>query len=183
MVIYKTSLFEETPPELLSGVNDSKKLTPRQRSAALGIIEDLSECVLFQMVSHALVDRYNVNGATRHAILKLLARTPLKPDIILMDGKVSHLVDIPLRAVVQGDSLSLSIASASILAKINRDRIMEKLDRVYPGYDFSRHKGYGTLSHRQTIRDKGPCPIHRKTFEPLRGMLEENDCYSGKLLF
>jgi ribonuclease HII len=127
------------------------------------------------MVSHRTVDRLNINGATEYAIKKLLADMPRKPDIILLDGNFSFDLGIPRISVKKGDRRSLSIASASIAAKVTRDAVMERFAGIYPGYDFDSSKGYGTLKHRKALERAGGCPIHRLSYEPLKSLRAPTD--------
>jgi ribonuclease HII len=123
------------------------------------------------MVSHNCVDNYNVNGATEFALKKLITGIPYTPDMVLMDGNFKFKVDFPFQSVIKGDQLSISIASASIIAKVNRDIILDKLDQIYNGYGFSKNKGYGTKAHRDAIDKLGHSQVHRKTYEPVKSML------------
>lgn len=167
--------FVKASSEELSGINDSKKLSHGQRLRALDRIRRHASVAAWTLVSHRIVDRLNVNGATEFALNKILGIIPLKPDIIMLDGNFSFRTGIPVMPVKKGDSLSLSIASASIMAKVNRDLIMERLDQVYPGYGLARNKGYGTERHIDAIRRNGCSPIHRMSYEPMKSM-----AYSGK---
>jgi ribonuclease HII len=123
------------------------------------------------MVSHRIIDRLNVNGATEYALNKLLRSLPMTPDIVLLDGNYKFQCDVPVRTVTRGDSLSLSIASASIMAKVNRDAVMEKMDERFPGYGIGKNKGYGTGHHMLALRNRGFSPIHRRSYDPVKTML------------
>lgn len=173
LVVYGRSFILDASCEELcrSFINDSKKLTPRQRGEALVIVRRHSETSLSAIISPRLIDLLNINGATELAVRRLLGKLPFRPDVVLMDGNFSFHVGVPFVSVVKGDNRSLTIASASVLAKTRRDRIMEKFDLIYPGYGFTRNKGYGTLVHRQAIAKKGPADIHRKTYEPVRSLI------------
>ncbi len=172
-VVYSASLYENPPEILLHHVNDSKALNHRKRLKALDVVRDNALHVGVIMVSHRTVDRLNVNRATEYALKKIVEISPLRPDLVIMDGKFNFDIGVPFMSVVGGDAASLSIASASVAAKVRRDEIMVRMDTRYPGYDFSLHKGYGTALHRRLIADKGPSPIHRRTYEPLKSMLNE----------
>jgi ribonuclease HII len=169
-VIYSGG-FIESPPDGISMINDSKKLSAKKRAAALEFIEQHALCATARLVSHEIVDALNINGATKFAIERLILEMPVRPDVILLDGNFSFDFDIPCISVKGGDARSFSIASASIAAKVRRDKIMEKMDALYTGYGFAVNKGYGTLLHRNAILSAGPSPIHRKSYEPLKGML------------
>jgi ribonuclease HII len=173
IVIYDREIIMSSPEVLLENIDDSKKLTPAKRIRSMGIIMENSVFMKAEMVSHAIVDRLNVNAATEFALGKLLLRLPVKPDVIIMDGNFNFSVGIPVISVIGGDSKSITIASASIAAKVTRDGIMDKFGTIYPDYGFGKHKGYGTAAHREAIIKFGPCPIHRKTYEPVKSMIKK----------
>lgn len=170
LVVYPAEIFSSPPDDLLRFVRDSKKLTHKGRVRALECIRIHALCVSTCLVSHKTVDRLNVNGATEYALCRLIAGLSIQPDLVLMDGNFRFNAGVTVKSVVGGDGLSLSIASASIAAKVERDCIMERLDVRYPGYGFARHKGYGTALHRKIIMEKGPSPVHRLTYEPVKSM-------------
>ena len=158
---------------LLNQLDDSKKLSPLQRDALYeALVQD--PCVFYGIgiVEPADIDRINILQATFLAMQKAVLDLPGSPDYLLVDGNRLPKVSIAAKAVVKGDSLSLSIAAASILAKVTRDRILEKLDLEYPLYGFKKHKGYGTADHLRAIELHGPCIAHRKSFEPIKSLLE-----------
>ena len=148
----------------LNGVNDSKKLSPDKRERLFDVIMDQALSVGIGMGSPELIDEINILQATRFAMLEAVGQLAPQPDYILIDGIST--IDSPLsqKIIKKGDALSLSIAAASIIAKVTRDRLMRKLDQIHPGYGFSGHKGYGSALHLEAIRRLGPCPIHRLTF-------------------
>jgi len=156
---------------LIEGLDDSKKLTPLQRSHLYKkISEDPKIIHGIGVVSHEEIDRINILQATIVAMLKAVSQLKEKPDYILCDGlKLPHDA-IPTEKIIKGDSLSLSIAAASILAKVTRDRLMLEYHEKFPEYGFDKHKGYGTEKHRAAIARLGPCAIHRKTFEPIKSL-------------
>ena len=156
-------------------VNDSKKISEKKREELLAIFKDRSVCSLTAHISHNLVDTLNVNGATAEAILRLIKKSPAKPDLLLMDGNFSFDLGIPIVSIKKGDTLSVSIASASIIAKVERDNIMKKMNLVYPGYSFEKNKGYGTKLHRDAIHTIGYCNIHRKSYEPVKSLLKKSN--------
>jgi ribonuclease HII len=172
--IYESRLFSQTIPEELSLVNDSKKLTHKTRCTALDSIRETALCVKHYAVPHDLVDKLNINGATLYALRMMIAELPIQPDCVIMDGNFSFTLSIPFIPVIKGDSRSVTIASASIEAKVSRDRIMTDLDGEYPGYGFSVHKGYGTERHREAIERLGPSAIHRLSYEPVKSMVMNN---------
>lgn len=161
----------------LSEVNDSKKLTPRKRECLYGSILRHAAGVGVGIVDAAEIDRINILQAALCSMVlavKNLAMKPglLPPDYLLVDGNFPIPMDLPQEAVVKGDARSISIAAASIIAKVTRDRLMEGYHRQYPQYGFSGHKGYPTKAHRLAIAAHGPSPIHRKTFKGVREHVE-----------
>jgi len=149
---------------LIKGVNDSKKLSPDTRERLFDAIMSQALSVGIGMGSAELIDRINILQATRHAMLEAVSQLAPQPDYLLIDGISTINSPIPQKTIKKGDSLSLSIAAASIIAKVTRDRLMRELDRIHPGYGFSGHKGYGSASHMEAIRRLGPSPVHRLTF-------------------
>lgn len=146
------------------GLNDSKKLTPARRRQLYGEITRHALDWNVSFVEPVIIDEINILEATRLAMKKAVEGLRLKPDLLLIDAIQLDLDSIDTWSIVRGDSLSISIAAASILAKVTRDRAMEDYDRIYPGYGFSRHKGYGTKEHYEALLKLGPTPIHRKKF-------------------
>jgi ribonuclease HII len=149
---------------LIKGVNDSKKLSPDTRERLFDTIIAQAVSVGIGMGSAELIDRINILQATRHAMLDAVSQLTPQPDYLLIDGISTIGSPIPQKTIKKGDSLSLSIAAASIIAKVTRDRLMRELDVTYPGYGFSGHKGYGSVLHMEAIRLLGPSPVHRLTF-------------------
>jgi ribonuclease HII len=123
------------------------------------------------VVSHEVIDERGIAPATRLAMRHAIEQVSIRPEFLLIDYVRLPDVRIPQKSIVNGDSLCLSIAAASIVAKVTRDRLMVELDGQFPGYGLAQHKGYGTREHLEALRKLGPCPIHRKTFEPVRGRL------------
>ena len=161
------------PPDLqIPGLNDSKKLTDKKRQELFEIITAEAVSYGIALVSEAEIDEINILQATFLAMEQAVARMDVQPDIVLVDGNREPKMGYPVKTVVKGDSLSASIAAASILAKVTRDRLMEQLDETYPQYGFAVHKGYGTKRHYAALREFGPCPIHRMTF--LKKFYEKN---------
>ncbi|HUU41324.1 MAG TPA: ribonuclease HII [Desulfatiglandales bacterium] len=149
----------------LTGVKDSKKMSPRSREEAFFIIQSRALDISLAVVSPQEIDRINILQATRKAMkLAVLSLDP-QPDYLLIDGIQD--IDLPIRqrCIIKGDQLSLSISAASVLAKVYRDRIMNSYHELYPVYEFSLNKGYGTRGHIQAIDRYGPCRIHRITFK------------------
>lgn len=153
----------------LAGVADSKQLTPTQR-------DRLYDLVLQQAVGWAVgiepaagIDASGIAAATRSAMLSAILALPQPPDFLLIDYMRLAALATPQRSLIRGDSTVLSIAAASIVAKVTRDRLMVELERCYPGYGFQQHKGYGTAGHQAALRRLGPCPEHRLSFQPVQG--------------
>lgn len=154
--------------EHLSGVRDSKQMTPAERASCAVRIrrEALACCVGF--ASNEEIDSLGILPATRLAVRRAIEGLPICPQHLLVDYLLLPEISLPQTPLVKGDARSLSIASASVLAKTARDELICKLDTEYPGYGFARHKGYGTAAHREAIERLGPCPIHRITFAPVK---------------
>ncbi|MBK7257389.1 MAG: ribonuclease HII [Ignavibacteriae bacterium] len=155
---------------LIPGVDDSKKLTAAKREALYDVISLPAVAAGTGIVGHEVIDRINILQATYRAMHQALAALSVMPGHVLVDGNRFAGTGIPFTTIVDGDALSHSIAAASIIAKVTRDRLLCDYDRLYPAYGFARHKGYGTAQHRAAIVAHGPCPIHRSTF--LSGILD-----------
>jgi ribonuclease HII len=156
------------PPEL-EGLNDSKQLTAAQREKFFAF---LTTCVDVQFaiaqVGAGQIDAINILRATHRAMNEALAQLQPAPEHALVDGRPVKTMPVPHTPIVQGDARSYSIAAASVLAKVTRDRLMLVFDQQWPQYGFAEHKGYGTEQHLAAITAHGPCPIHRRSFAPLR---------------
>ena len=152
------------PGYLLEGLNDSKKVSPKKREKLYESILRDAICCSVGRAAPEEIDAVNILNATFLAMHRAVYGLNPLPDFVLVDGNRIRGIDIDCRCVVKGDSLSCSIAAASILAKVERDRYIEKLDETYPGYGLAQHKGYPTRQHYAAIREKGILPIHRKSF-------------------
>jgi ribonuclease HII len=152
----------------IKGIDDSKKLSPSKRESLYDMIMEKSLDVKVGIGEHFLIDEVNILQATLLSMKKAVLGLSTRPDFLLIDGNCSIPVNIPQKAIVKGDSSCLSIAAASIIAKVTRDRLMVEYGEIYPGYGFSDHKGYGCASHLSAIAQLGPCEIHRKTFRGVR---------------
>ncbi len=155
----------------LAGVNDSKKLTARKRSSLAGKIKKQALAWSVVSIYPPYLDQINILNATRQAMTLAVSHLNIEPDYLLIDALKLDDVNIKQRAIIKGDSLSISIACASIIAKVDRDESMREFDSIFPGYNFSQHKGYATREHLEKLFDLGPCMIHRKSFEPVKSML------------
>lgn len=159
------------PPDAdLPGLNDSKKLTPRRREALFELIKQRAVAYCVAEASVEEIDTLNILEADLLAMRRAIAGlhtpdgTPVTADFALIDGNIARDFPIPVRAVIKGDASSLSIAAASVLAKVTRDRLCIELDAQYPQYGIAKHKGYGTAAHMAALRQYGASPIHRKKF-------------------
>lgn len=148
----------------IPGLNDSKKLTDKKRRELFPIIKEKAVAYGIGLASHEEIDQINILQATFLAMERAIAQLSVKPELALIDGNREKDFGIPVKTVVHGDSLSASIAAASILAKVTRDDLLLELAKEYPQYGFEIHKGYGTKAHYEALRTYGPCAIHRMTF-------------------
>ena len=149
-------------------IHDSKQLTAAQREEAADVLRDKALSMSTGIATHEEIDRVGIVGATRLAMARAINALPLQPQFLLLDAFPLPDVDIPQKAIVRGDALCLSIAAASIIAKVERDRLMVEHDGLYPGYGFASHKGYASSHHLEALRERGPSPIHRHSFAPVR---------------
>ena len=153
------------PPGLeLAGLNDSKKVSPRKREELFAQIQAQAVAWAVASVDEGEIDRINILNARMLAMDRAIQALDPAPEYALIDGNRNTGIRCPNETVVKGDGRSASIAAASILAKVSRDRYMKEMDARYPGYGFARHKGYPTKAHYEALRRLGPCPIHRRTF-------------------
>ena len=152
----------------MDGLTDSKKLTPKMRDRLFPLIQDRAEAWSVAWVEAEEIDETDILSARMNAMQRAIDGLGVKPAFALIDGNRDHgksgAVTTPHTTIVKGDSLSASIAAASILAKVSRDRYMEEMAELYPQYAFEKHKGYPTKLHYEKLRQYGPCPIHRRTF-------------------
>ena len=147
------------------GIDDSKKLSPKKREELAEIIKEKALAWSVGWVGPERIDEVNILEATKEAMTQAVQGLSLQPDHVLIDGNFTvRALALPQTAIVKGDANSTSIAAASILAKVTRDRYMEEMDAVYPGYAFASNKGYGTKAHYDGLKAQGPTPIHRRSF-------------------
>jgi ribonuclease HII len=162
-------LHNPTALAQLSQVNDSKQLTTRQRAHLYDIITATVLAYGVALVDAVTIDQIGIIAATKQAMTDALTQLTPAADYLLIDGRIRlQQINLPQQAIIRGDAKSLSIAAASILAKVTRDRLMIELDAHYPHYGFAQHKGYGTARHLAALAQHGPCPLHRHTFAPIR---------------
>ena len=148
----------------LPGLNDSKKLSEKKREQLFPEIQRIALAWSVAFATVEEIEERNILGATMLAMNRAIAGLSLKPELALIDGNRNKEIEMPSRCVVHGDARCASIAAASILAKVSRDRLMVELSREYPQYGFEQHKGYGTRAHYEALREYGPCPAHRPSF-------------------
>ncbi|MGN0499068.1 MAG: ribonuclease HII [Acutalibacteraceae bacterium] len=156
---------------ILDGVNDSKKLSEKKREQLFDVITEKAAAYCVAWASVEEIEEINILNAAMLAMKRAVEGLSMKADFALIDGNKTPDLDIPAYPIVKGDALSMSIASASILAKVSRDRLMYEYDEKYPEYQFAKHKGYGTKLHKEMLLKYGPCEIHRPSF--LKKILKE----------
>lgn len=150
---------------VIEGLNDSKKLSEKRREALYDVIKEKAIAYSIAFASVEEIEEHNILQATFMAMTRAVEGLSAKADYALIDGnKIPPQLQIPAEYVIGGDAISASIAAASVLAKVTRDRLMVEMEDIYPGYDFKKHKGYGTKVHREALQELGPCPIHRMSF-------------------
>ncbi len=156
------------PGFAVAGITDSKKLTPRKRDIFFDILMEQALSVSTGLATVEEIDDINILQASLLSMVRAVKGLDPAPDYLLIDGKFTIGSDLPQEAIIKGDARSISIAAASIIAKVTRDRIMKTLHDQYPRYGFDRHKGYPTAMHRAALLEFGPSPVHRKTFQGVR---------------
>ena len=155
----------------LPRINDSKKLSAAVREELFAQISDIAISYHVALIDAETIDCMNILQATRMGMYEAIAALTPAPDEVLIDAVQLPKLSMPSQSIIKGDAKSASIAAASILAKVTRDRLMDEYDFTYPNYGFAKHKGYGTREHVEAIRTYGVCPLHRKSFEPIRSIL------------
>ncbi|WP_195983508.1 ribonuclease HII [Clostridium sp. D33t1_170424_F3] len=148
----------------IEGLNDSKKLSEKKRELLFDEIIKTAVSYSVAFATEQEIDEINILQATFLAMKRACDGLAIRPEFALVDGNRMPPLDVPAQTVIKGDALSASIAAASILAKVSRDRLLYELDELYPEYQFAKHKGYGTKLHVELLKQYGPCPIHRRTF-------------------
>ena len=149
--------------DIIEGIDDSKKVSEKKREILYDKIIEKAIAYKICLADEKVIDEINILNATKKAMTECVMGLSVRPDIVLVDA-VKLALEVPTKAIIKGDALSYSIAAASILAKVYRDRLMREYDIIYPAYGFSKHKGYGTKEHIDAIRTVGPSPIHRRSF-------------------
>lgn len=162
-------------PKELEGVKDSKKLSEKKREELYEDIMRILPDVGVGICNHKIIDKVNILQATFLAMKKAVTELKEEPEIVLVDGKFTvPILSVQQKAIIKGDSSVFSIAAASIVAKVVRDRLMRKIHDKYPEYGFHKHKGYGTKFHIEALKKYGPCPIHRRSFSPVKELFLVN---------
>lgn len=156
----------------LMGVRDSKQMTPRQRTQLAEVIKQVAAAWGIGSASNDEIDELGIVPATKLAMKRAFEMANVQPDCLILDSLAWPEMSIPQISLIKGDSLSLSIAAASVLAKVWRDEYMTHLSEKYPQYGFGLHKGYGTPAHQAALKEHGPSPVHRKSFAPIRKLIE-----------
>ena len=156
----------------LPKLNDSKKLSPKVREELFDEIQAKAIAVSSALIDAKTIDRINIYQATMNGMYESIFSLAPQPQKVLIDAVPLDRLPMPSESIIKGDAKSASIAAASIIAKVTRDRLMDAYDRQYPEYGFAHHKGYGTAEHLAALRKYGPCPIHRLSFEPIRSMYQ-----------
>lgn len=149
----------------IEGVNDSKKVSEKKREKLYDLITEEAISYGVGIVDQNEIDEVNILNATKHAVTMAIEKLNVKPDLILVDALTNiNTKGIPYKSIIKGDAKEYSIAAASIIAKVTRDRMMYEWDQVFPQYGFAKHKGYGTAAHIAALKENGPCLLHRKSF-------------------
>ena len=150
---------------MIEGINDSKKVSEKKREKLYDLIIEEAISYSVAIIGQDVIDEINILNATKSGVTKVIDELEIKPDLIIVDAlEKINTRQIPYESIIKGDAKCYSIAAASILAKVTRDRIMREWDKIYPQYGFITHKGYGTAKHMEAIREYGLCPIHRRSF-------------------
>jgi ribonuclease HII len=168
-VVSAAVILSEGP--MIRGLNDSKALTALQRERLYGIIMERAVATAVSIVEAEIIDSLNILHAALHSMRDCISKLSVKPDLVLVDGNQKPGSGVPERAIIKGDSLSASIMAASIIAKVTRDRLMVEAHDRFPMYGFDKHKGYACKAHLDALREHGPCPLHRRSFDPVRSWL------------
>ncbi|MBQ2717598.1 MAG: ribonuclease HII [Clostridia bacterium] len=149
--------------KIIEGITDSKKISEKKRKVLSDKIKEVALSYCIYEISPEVIDEINILEATKKCMSSAVNGLKIEPEVVFVDALKLD-ISYPQESIIKGDALSYSIGAASIIAKVYRDELMEKLDETYPEYGFKKHKGYGTKAHIDTIKEIGPCPIHRKTF-------------------
>ncbi len=157
------------------GLNDSKKLSQKKREYLLNDLQESAISIGIGIAEPEEIDRFNILHASLRAMARAVDALNVPIDMALIDGNKIPTLSMPAQAVIKGDSLSVSIAAASIVAKVTRDQVMQAVDLRFPQYGFAGHKGYPTQAHREAVARYGPCPVHRRSFQPIKAFYETQE--------
>ena len=157
----------------LPKLNDSKKLSAKVREELFDEIQEKAIAVGTALIDAQTIDRVNIYQATINGMYEAIFSLRPEPKKVLIDAVPLENLPMPSESIIKGDAKSASIAAASIIAKVTRDRLMDEYDKIYPQYGFAQHKGYGTAQHIEALKKYGPCPIHRRSFEPVRSLVRD----------
>ncbi|GHT42149.1 ribonuclease HII [Endomicrobiia bacterium] len=159
---------------IIPDLNDSKQVSERKREQLFVIIKDKALAYVIEAVDNTIIDKINILQATFLVMSRAVLKLQIKPELFLIDGN-HKIPNLPFKqeAIISGDAKSACIAAASILAKVTRDKIMKEYAKQYPVYEFEKHKGYGTRQHIESLKQHGPCPIHRITFAPISDIVSQ----------
>jgi ribonuclease HII len=161
------------PNNKIEGLKDSKQLSHKKRQILLKEIKEKALAYAYHFVDVSTIDTINIYQASKKGMIEAIKKLKIVPDFILSDAMPLKEIDIAYESIIKGDTLSASIAAASILAKETRDEYMIEMDKIYPGYGFKNHKGYPTKEHLKALNDIGICDIHRKTYKPVKNRIEK----------
>ena len=150
--------------DIIEGIDDSKKLSAKKRETLYGLIINKAVARNICRVEPETIDEINILEATKLCMKNAVEGLAVKPDFVITDGNMTLDISIPQASIVKGDALSYSIGAASIAAKVFRDKLMDEYAKIYPAYGFEKHKGYGTADHIKAIKERGLCPVHRRSF-------------------
>lgn len=159
----------------LEGLTDSKKLTPKRRDEFYDILKEQALAVGIGIISAKRIDEVNIYEATKEAMYEAISNLSIKPEHILIDAMKLDLLDVPSTSIIKGDAKSISIAAASVIAKVTRDRMLDKEGQKYPEYGFEHHKGYPTKAHIEAVKKHGILDDYRRTFEPIKTIINGSE--------
>lgn len=167
------------PNNMINGLNDSKQLSKKKRTVLETEIKQKALAYAYGYVTQSLIDQINIYQASKLAMVRAIKNLKIKPEFILSDAIPLNTQDLPFLAIIKGDTLSATIAAASIIAKEKRDEIMERFSKIYPLYEFEKHKGYPTPAHLEKLQEFGECPLHRKTYKPIKDLMNKQLVMEG----
>ena len=180
-VVAAAVILDKTRLASLSAINDSKKIPEKNREILFDVVRDACVAYAIAEMSHSVIDKTDILSATMQAMAAAVKGLKSQPQKVLVDGNRKPPIEgLDIETIVGGDARSLSIAAASILAKVHRDRLMRNYDGMYPGYGFANHKGYGTAQHIKALDERGVCPIHRVSYKPVGDVIRKRTEAEGR---